>query len=76
MQVGEQQTSPPSFAKSGATTKTNTKENQMKKLIKTLAIVLVAIVAFLMIGVAGNNDLDEYIEVNSKPVTKFIYNRR
>lgn len=48
----------------------------MKKLIKTLAIVLVAIVAFLMILVAGNNDLDEYIEVNSKPVTKFIYNRK
>lgn len=48
----------------------------MKKIAKFVAIVLVAIVAFLMIGVAGNNDLDEYIEVNSKPVTKFIYNRR
>lgn len=48
----------------------------MKKLIKTLAIVVVAVVAFLLIGVAGRNDLDEYIEVNSKPVTKFIYNRR
>lgn len=48
----------------------------MKKLAKFVAIVLVAIVAFLMIGVAGNNDLDEYIEVNSKPATKFIYNRK
>lgn len=48
----------------------------MKKLIKILAIVVVAVVALLLIGVAGRNDLDEYIEVNSKPVTKFIHNRR
>lgn len=48
----------------------------MKKIIKTLAIVVVAVVAFLLIGIVGNNDLDEYIEVNSKPVTKFVYNKK
>ena len=47
----------------------------MKKLIKTLAIVVVAVVALLLIGVAGNNDLDEYIEINSTPVNKFVTRR-
>lgn len=47
----------------------------MKKLIKTLAIVVVAVVALLLIGVAGRNDLDEYIEINSTPVNKFVTRR-
>lgn len=48
----------------------------MKKLIKTLAIIALTIVAFLLIGVAGRNDLDEYIEVESKPVNKVVHIRR
>ena len=60
---------PPTFAK------TKTKENKMKRIIKTIATII-AVVAFLIaVGVVGNFDHDEYIEVNSKPTTKFVYNR-
>lgn len=47
----------------------------MKRTIKTIATII-AVVAFLIaVGVVGNFDHDEYIEVNSKPTTKFVYNR-
>jgi hypothetical protein len=36
---------------------------------KKIIIILASIVAILCVGIAGNSDADEYIEVNSKPVT-------
>lgn len=42
----------------------------MKKIIKTILIVISLIAIW---GIAGNLDQDEYIEVNSKPVSQNIY---
>ena len=48
----------------------------MKRIIKKLLAIL-AVVAFLLaVGIVGNFDHDEYIEVNSTPTPKFIHNRR
>lgn len=37
----------------------------MKKIIKTIKIIIAVALALLAIGIAGNTDHDEYIEANA-----------
>lgn len=42
------------------------------KIIKTIIKIILIIAAIFGLGLLGNMDHDEYIEVNSKPVPQFI----
>lgn len=38
----------------------------MKELLKKALKIILAIIIIILIGIAGNSDMDEYIEVNAK----------
>ena len=45
----------------------------IKKIGEKILVILAIIAVLIAAGLAGNLDHDEYIEVNSKPVTRMPY---